>query len=105
MPLLMVMVGTFALLRPMIWKIMHSRNLRKLPGFGQKVVYTFTLENIEINGEDKQAKVKWSDLFETAPTKHGLLLYHAKKSYTWVPKSAFDSEVDFQAVSEWAEAR
>lgn len=102
MPLLMIMVGIFALLRPMIWKIMHSRNLRKLPGFGQTVVYTFTAENIAINGEDKQATVKWTSLFETAPKKQGLLLYHGKKSYTWVPLSAFDSSEDFQTVSQWA---
>ena len=31
MPVLMLMVGTFALLRPLIWKIMHGRNLRNSP--------------------------------------------------------------------------
>ena len=102
MPLLMIMVGTFALLRPMIWKIMHSRNLRKLPGFGQQVTYTFSAESISIHGEDKQATVKWEDLFEPVTTKHGLLLYHGKKSYTWIPQSAFESLDDFQTVSQWA---
>lgn len=102
MPVLMLMVGTFALLRPLIWKIMHARNLRQLPGYGQTVVYTFTPDGIEINGEDRQGKVRWGDLFETVPCKQGLLLYHAKKSYTWIPHDAFDSPADFQAVTAWA---
>lgn len=102
MPVLMLMVGTFALLRPLIWKIMHGRNLRKLPGYGQSVVYTFTPEEIEINGDDRQATVSWSGLFEAVVTKKGLLLYHAKKSYTWVPCEAFDSPEDFTQASDWA---
>ena len=101
MPLLMIMVGIFALLRPMIWKIMHSRNLRNLPGFGQTVIYTFTAESIAINGDELQAKVKWSDLFEAVLTKQGLLLYHGKKSYTWVPRSAFTSDEGFLTASKW----
>ena len=101
MPVLMLMVGTFALLRPLIWKIMHGRNLRQLPGYGQTVVYTFTPEGIAINGEDRDAKIKWSGLFETAPHKQGILLYHSKKSYTWVPLEAFDSREDMATVTEW----
>ena len=102
MSILMLMVGTFALLRPLIWKIMHGRNLRQLPGYGQTVVYTFSPDGVEINGEDRQAKVKWSGLFEAVTTEHGIILYHGKKSYTWVPVEAFDSPDDFAQVSEWA---
>ena len=102
MPVLMLMVGTFAMLRPLIWKIMHARNLRQLPGYGQTVTYTFTPEGIEINGEDRQGKVKWSGLLETVTNKQGILLYHTKKSYTWIPLDAFDSPRDFQTVTAWA---
>jgi len=105
MPVLMLMVGTFALLRPLIWKIMHGRNLRRLPGYGQTVVYTFTPEGIAINGEDRDANIKWSGLFEAVAHKQGILLYHGKKSYTWVPLEAFDSTEDMKQVSKWAEAK
>lgn len=101
---LMLMIGTFALLRPLIWKIMHSRNLRKLPGYGQTVIYTFTKDHFSIHGEDREGKVKWSELLESAKTKQGLLLYHGKKSYTWVPLESFDSADDMQQVVEWAAA-
>lgn len=100
---LMLMIGTFALLRPLIWKIMHARNLRQLPGFGQTVLYTFTPMGVSIQGEDRDATIKWSGLYEAVSTKHGLLLYHAKKSYTWVPVEAFDSKEEMATVSEWAE--
>ncbi|MBT8036360.1 MAG: YcxB family protein [Verrucomicrobiae bacterium] len=103
MPVLMLMIGTFALLRPMIWKIMHARNLRQTPGYGQSVSYTFTTEGVEINGEDRHGKLKWSDLLESVPHKRGLLLYHGKKSYTWIPHDAFDSPGDFQSVIQWAD--
>lgn len=103
MPILMLMVGTFALLRPLIWKMMHARNLRKLPGYGQSVLYTFGPESIDIHGEDREASVQWRGLFEAVTTKHGLLLYHAKKSYTWVPREAFDSSEDFDQVCLWAD--
>ncbi len=104
MPVLMLMVGTFALLRPLIWKIMHGRNLRRLPGHGQTVVYTFTPEGIAINGEDRHANIDWSGLFETVPHKQGILFYHAKKSYTWVSLEAFDSVEEMKQVAEWATA-
>ena len=102
MPILMLMIGTFALLRPMIWKIMHARNLRKLPGYGQTVVYTFTPDGMEILGEDREGKAKWSALLESVTTKKGLLLYHSKKAYTWVPKESFDSVDDMKQVAEWS---
>ena len=101
--ILMLMIGTFALLRPLVWKIMHGRNLRRLPGYGQTVLYTFSEKDINIHGEDREAIVKWSSLFETVTTKHGLLLYHAKKSYTWVPREAFDSAEHFDQVCQWAQ--
>lgn len=102
MSILMLMVGTFALLRPLIWKIMHGRNLRKLPGYGQSVLYTFTTDSINIHGEDREARVLWSGLFEAITSKRGLILYHAKKSYTWIPCEAFDSPEDFKQVCKWA---
>ena len=102
MPLLMLMVGTFALVRPMIWKIMHSRNLRKLPGYGQKVTYGFTEDSILINGESHKAEVHWNKLFEVRITSKGILFYHSKKAYTWVPSSAFKTTIDYHKVSDWA---
>ena len=102
---LMLMVGTFALLRPLIWKVMHARNLRRLPGYGQTVLYTFTQEGMAIHGEDLDGQLKWSALFEAVTTKQGLLLYHAKKSYTWVPLEAFDSAEEMAQVAEWAAAK
>jgi len=102
MSILMLMIGTFALLRPMIWKIMHARKLRQVPGYGETVIYSFSPELIKINGEGRQAEVRWTDLFEAVATKHGLLLYHEKKSYTWVPRKAFDSPEDYAQVRQWA---
>ena len=101
----MLMVGTFALLRPLIWKIMHARNLRKLPGYGQTVVYTFTPQGFHIHGEDRKGEVKWSDLLECVATKKGLLLYHGKKSYTWMPQESFDHLDDMKQVADWAGAK
>lgn len=103
MPVLMLMVGTFALLRPMIWKIMHARNMRKLPGYGQSVVYTFTPEGMSIHGEDRKGSVQWSSLLESVRTRKGLLLYHEKKSYTWIPKASFDSPEDMKQVAQWSD--
>lgn len=105
MGILMLMVGTFALLRPLVWKMMHARKLRQLPGYGHAVVYSFTPDHIKIHGEDRGAEVSWVDIFEAVPTRRGLLLYHGKKSYTWVPCESFDSIQDFDQVSEWAKTR
>ena len=102
MPVLMLMVGVFALLRPLIWNIMHSRNLRKLPGFGEKVHYTFSEKNITIHGTSGEAKIKWADLLESKVTKKGLLLYHSKKSYTWIPRSAFQNTDAYEQTVQWS---
>ena len=95
-PILMMMVGTFALLRPMVWKIMHARNLRRLPGYGQKVCYTFTPEGIKVQGETQQALIEKNKLYEIVNFKQGLMLYHNKKAYTWIPREAFDSDEAYQ---------
>lgn len=102
LPVLMLMIGTFALLRPLIWKIMHARNLRQLPGYGQTVLYSFTPDGMKIHGEDRKGEVKWSELLESVATKQGLLLYHGKKSYTWVPLTSFDSAGEMRQVADWA---
>ncbi|MGJ8678239.1 MAG: YcxB family protein [Akkermansiaceae bacterium] len=103
MPVLMLMVGTFALVRPMIWKIMHSRHLRKISGYGQKVTYCLTPQDIKIEGVDKSATVSWSSLFEVVFTQKGMLLYHGKKTYTWIPSASFDSLEAYQTVKVWAD--
>ena len=105
MAILLLMVGTFALLRPLIWKILHARNLRQLPGYGQTVIYTFTPEEMQIHGEDRKGQVQWSGLFESVTTKQGILLYHGKKSYTWIPKVSFDSPKDMEQVAEWSKTK
>lgn len=98
--ILMLMVGTFALIRPQVWKIFHARNLRKLPGYGQAVLYTFSDDGIDIHGETRQAKVRWSQLHEILNHKKGIMLYHSPKAYTWIPREAFDCDQDFQQASE-----
>ena len=60
---------------------------------------------MSIHGEDRQGEVKWSALFESVSTKKGLLLYHGKKSYTWVPSESFDSAEDILKVAEWSGAK
>lgn len=102
MSVLMLMVGTFALLRPLIWKMLHARRLRQLPGYGETVNYTFNPEEISICGENKKASITWPDLYEVVPNKKGLLLYHAKKSYTWIPREAFASAEDYDRVCAWS---
>ncbi|MGB2266844.1 MAG: YcxB family protein [Akkermansiaceae bacterium] len=105
MSILMLMVGTFALLRPLVWKMLHGRNLRRLPGYGETVIYRFSPQGIKIHGEAREGELSWKDLFEIVPKKQGLLLYHAKKSYTWVPCEAFDSPEDYALVSQWADTQ
>ena len=104
LPILMIMVGTFAFLRPMIWKILHSRNLRQLPGYGQSVTYTISAEQIKVRGETKHASIPRQNLFESLTLDQGLLLYHNKKAYTWIPREAFDSDEEFQQVTAWYSA-
>ncbi|MGB0775963.1 MAG: hypothetical protein ACPGUY_08955, partial [Akkermansiaceae bacterium] len=101
-PVLMIMVGTFALLRPLIWKIMHARNLRKLPGYGQAVTYTFTPKGVSIQGETSNGHAEWAGIFETYAHKQGLFIYHSKKIYTWIPAAALAGENDMQSITEWA---
>ena len=102
MSILMLMVGIFALLRPLVWKMMHGRNLRRLPGYGESVTYHFSPEGIRIEGQNRHGEVAWESLFEVVVKQQGLLLYHAKKSYTWIPSEAFDAPEDYAQVCQWA---
>lgn len=95
MALLMLTIACFAMLRPQIWKIMHARRLRTTPGYGETVHYRISSDMIEIQGSSRQAKLALDQLFEVTTSPQGILLYHNKSSYTWLPRNAFDNQQAF----------
>ncbi|NWK57165.1 YcxB family protein [Verrucomicrobiaceae bacterium N1E253] len=100
-PMLLMLVGTLVMLRPIIWNMMQVRSLHKLPGYGQEVCYTITPEALHIDGESKSARLDSHQIVECVPTTQGILIYHSKTSYTWLPHSAFDSTTDYHQAGTW----
>jgi hypothetical protein len=76
----------------MIWQMWNERKLRKHPAYGTKIHYTFSAEEVIIEGVSGTVNVPWSEFCEVVETKKGLLLYQNKKDYLWIPRYDFKDD-------------
>ncbi len=89
-----ILLGSVGYMRPMIWQMWNERKLRKHPAYGTVINYTFSADEIIMNGVSGKINVPWSQFFEVVETKTGLLLYQNKKDYLWIPRYDFkDGEI------------
>ena len=85
----LVMVGSLGFMRPILWQMWHERGLRKHPAYETEIHYEFSDHGVKISGVAGDVTVPWVDFFQVKPTKKGLLIYHDKKQYLWIPKVDF----------------
>ncbi len=84
-----ILLGSVGYMRPMIWQMWNERKLRKHPAYDTKITYTFSAEEVIMDGVSGKAVVPWCALSEVVETKLGMLLYQNKKDYLWIPAYDF----------------
>jgi len=80
-----ILLGSVGYMRPMIWQMWNERKLRKHPAYETMIKYTFSAEEVIMDGSSGKVNVPWSEFSEVVETKKGLLLYQNKKDYLWIP--------------------
>jgi hypothetical protein len=84
-----ILLGSIGYMRPMIWQMWSERKLRKHPAYGTEINYTFSANEIIMDGVSGKIHVPWNQFVEVVITKTGLLLYQNKKDYLWIPSYDF----------------
>ena len=89
---MLVVVGTFGFMRPMIWQMWQERRLRKHPAFESEITFRFNSDGIKIHGAIGDADLGWADIYQVMPTRKGMLIYQDKKQYMWIPLADISAE-------------
>jgi YcxB-like protein len=75
------------------------RSARRSPSYGCEMTWTFDPQQIGIAGEGFNSTFTWKKLYSASISPAGLLLYPQKNLFHWIPRSAFQSQEDFAAVT------
>lgn len=97
----LVTMGTFGLMRPMIWQMLHERGLRKHPAYYSRIRYIFSAEGMKMAGKAGAVKVPWNEFFEVVNSPKGLFFYQNKKSYIFIPSSDLSVEDAHTVLGFW----
>ncbi len=92
MAVLSIMVGTFALVRPIIWKILYLRRMRGSAGYGELVSYEFSPAGISMAGASFSSEVAWDKVYELVVFPAGVLIYFDKRQHLWLPDHTIAGE-------------
>ena len=96
----LVVMGSFALVRPMVWQMWSERKLRKHPAYGSKIMYKFSKEGIMMDGKSGKVEVPWVVFKEVVALPKGMILYQNKKDYMWIPAYDFKGD-EMEQICEW----
>lgn len=88
-PWVMLVCGTWFILRYWMIGFGFRRDIRKNPHYGKDMKWTFTEEGYEVLLQGSETKSDWNGFHECFITPDGFLLYPQKRIYYWIPKSGF----------------
>lgn len=103
--ILAIVVGIYLVFRTPILNYRAIRILRKNPQLNQTIRWTFTEEGLRGESDGSTLSTRWDQLFESASTLDGHLLYPQKDIYYWIPKTGFARSEDHEAFRELLRAK
>ncbi len=98
----LIVMGSFAFMRPMIWQMWSERKMRQHPAYGSKITYIFSEEGILMNGKQGKIEAPWVAFSKVVALPKGLILYQNKKDYLWIPEYDFRDK-EMKQISIWFE--
>lgn len=92
---LMGLIGLFQGFRFLRLKSVFVQQTKAIPGYGEKLVWSFRNEGYEAQIGESKSYVAWNHVAETKSTPDGVLIYPQPGLWEWIPKTAFTSESDY----------
>ncbi|MBL7859246.1 MAG: YcxB family protein [Cyclobacteriaceae bacterium] len=97
-----IAIGFVFILIPSVSIFQAKRNYNLNKNLREEIVYEFNVDNIIITGKTFKSTQRWSSLFKIKEMNDWILLYTDKIVAICVPKSAFSSESELNAVLSFA---
>ena len=102
---LCILIGPILFMRKVFWQYRLIHGAKSSPQAGQELQWTFTEKMIWQESCGHEKKLKWRDFDDRYLSPKGILLYLQRDQYFILPRSAFASQEDFEAVSKLCETR
>jgi hypothetical protein len=69
--------------------------VKQMPGLSEQTQMTFKQDGFDSQIGESRGFVSWTHVYSTAATPDGVLIYAQKDVFDWLPKTAFNSEADY----------
>lgn len=102
---LCILIGPLLFMRKVFWQYRLIHGSKSSPQAGQELHWKFTDKRIHQESKGHEKSFKWRDFDDRFLSPKGILLYLQRDQYFIVPKSAFSSQADFEAVSRLCETK
>ena len=103
--LLCILMGPILFMRKVFWQYRLVHGSKSSPQAGQELQWTFSKKGIHQESRGHTKDLSWSDFVDRFLSPKAILLYLQRDQYFIVPRDAFKSEADFEAVSRLCESR
>tara|TARA_B110000003_G_scaffold25642_2_gene24299 strand:+ start:19114 stop:19605 length:492 start_codon:yes stop_codon:yes gene_type:complete len=102
---LCILVGPLLFMRKTFWQYRLIHSSRSSPEAGQMLTWTFSDKVVHQESRGHEKTLVWREFGDRYLSPKGILLYLQKDQYFILPKSAFSSQEDFEAVSKMCETK
>jgi hypothetical protein len=102
---LCILIGPLLFMRKTFWQFRLIHSSKSSPQAGQELHWTFGVKTIQQESKGHKKTMKWRDFEGRYLSPKGVLLYLQRDQYFILPKSAFASQADFEAVSRLCETK
>ena len=102
---LCILMGPLLFMRKTFWQFRLIQSSKSAPEAGQKLHWVFDQKAIKQESKGLKKTIKWRDFEGRYLSPKGILLYLQRDQYFILPKSAFESQDDFEAVTRLCETK
>lgn len=88
-----------------VWKWRVRRQFRKRPDAGDDIEWRFTPDVIYGASSSSRSELMWSNFSKMVQAPFGVLLYPNPTIFHWIPRHAFESDLEYARFLQLAEAR
>jgi hypothetical protein len=81
--------------RQYVLKRQFISGLKSSPLSDQLITYQVSEPGVDVVSPVSASKLTWNAFHQTLGTPEGVLLYQQKRLFNWLPKTAFNSEADY----------
>ncbi len=102
---LCIMIGPILFMRKVFWQYRLIHGAKSSPQAGQELDWIITEKRIRQESKGHEKNYQWRDFDDRYLSPKGILLYLQRDQYFILPRSAFSSQGDFEAVSKLCETK